>query len=514
MSITLPNPKSLAKNPTQSELADRAAAMPNSQLTEFGNYNVTARVTARSGGSTYLVTDDPSTTSKQTISRAEHDAMAAMQNEHIAGRDMLLLEGYIGAENSSMRVPSRLYIDASAPNIPAMQQHLYFPPDADWDAEDAFTVIYTPELAAEGYPNDRLIAIDIENWVTRVFNADYFGESKMGGLRMWNEWVYQRGGLAMHAGAKVIPTDERDKLGLIVGLSGTGKTTTTFTSQNESLPVQDDFVALTPGGEVLCTEDGCFAKTFGLDPDAEPIIHGALTRPVAWLENVAVDDDGNVDFFDDSHTANGRGTFELAEIEHFDPRKVGKADFLLILNRSETIVPAVAKMTSVEQAVAYFMLGETKGTSAGGAAEAGKSLRVPGTNPFFLRHDYLQGNRMAELIRSIPYDFEVYALSTGRVGGREDDAESKKIEIAHTSAIVKAIADGTITWTPDPDFGYYVAENVPGVDDVEVLQPARFYEARGRGDEYAELVASLKQDRREYLAGHTGLDPEVIEALG
>jgi phosphoenolpyruvate carboxykinase (ATP) len=237
-------------------------------------------------------------------------------------------------------------------------------------------------------------------------------------------------------------------------------------------------------------------------------------RPVAWLENVAVDDDGNVDFFDDSHTANGRGTFELAEIEHFDPRKVGKADFLLILNRSETIVPAVAKMTSVEQAVAYFMLGETKGTSAGGAAEAGKSLRVPGTNPFFLRHDYLQGNRMAELIRSIPYDFEVYALSTGRVGGREDDAESKKIEIAHTSAIVKAIADGTITWTPDPDFGYYVAENVPGVDDVEVLQPARFYEARGRGDEYAELVASLKQDRREYLAGHTGLDPEVIEALG
>ena len=29
------------------------------------------------------------------------------------------------------------------------------------------------------------------------------------------------------------------------------------------------------------------------------------------------------------------------------------------------------------------MLGETKGTSAGGADEAGKSLRVPGTNPFF-----------------------------------------------------------------------------------------------------------------------------------
>ena len=35
-----------------------------------------------------------------------------------------------------------------------------------------------------------------------------------------------------------------------------------------------------------------------------------------------------------------------------------------------------------------------KGTAAGGAEEAGKSLRVPGTNPFFpMLHD-LQGNKI------------------------------------------------------------------------------------------------------------------------
>ena len=46
------------------------------------------------------------------------------------------------------------------------------------------------------------------------------------------------------------------------------------------------------------------------------------------------------------------------------------------------------------------MLGETQGTSAGGEDEAGKSLRVPGTNPFFpLPHD-LQGNRFLELLGS------------------------------------------------------------------------------------------------------------------
>ena len=52
-----------------------------------------------------------------------------------------------------------------------------------------------------------------------------------------------------------------------MGLSGTGMTTATFTTQLGSQPVQDDFVALMPGGNVYTTENGCFAKTFGLtDP--------------------------------------------------------------------------------------------------------------------------------------------------------------------------------------------------------------------------------------------------------
>ena len=64
----------------------------------------------------------------------------------------------------------------------------------------------------------------------------------------------------------------RGTLFVISAPSGTGKTTTTFTTQNDSLAVQDDFVALMPGGKVFGTENGCFAKTFGLDPDFEPNI--------------------------------------------------------------------------------------------------------------------------------------------------------------------------------------------------------------------------------------------------
>jgi len=513
VSINLPQAKSVTVNPTQDELKAMVAQMPNAQLTEFNNWHVKARVTARSGGSTFIVTDDPGCTSKQTMSRAQYEAAAAKQDAYIQNCDMILVEGYIGPENSPMRVPARVYIERTNANIPAMQQQLYYPKDERWHEDDAFTVVYTPNLCAQEYPDERLIAIDLQHWVTRVFNVDYFGESKMGALRMWNEWVYQRGGLAMHAGAKVVPTGVGDKVVLIVGLSGTGKTTTTFTRQNSSLPVQDDFVALLPGGEVSSSEDGCFAKTFGLNPRDEPTIYGALTTPNGWLENVAVDKNGKVDFCDASYTANGRGTFELAMIDHYDPRKLGTADVLLILNRNDTIVPAVARMSSKEQAVAYFMLGETKGTSAGGAQEAGKSLRVPGTNPFFLQFDYMQGNRLGELIDSMDYDFQVYLLSTGRIGGGEDVSGSKKVKIQHTSAIVKGIAEGTISWEEDPDFGYLVATSVPDFDDLELLQPRRLYERLGRVEDYRRSVEHLKAERSAYMNEHSGLEHGYLEVL-
>jgi phosphoenolpyruvate carboxykinase (ATP) len=514
VAIELPKARSVSVNPTQDEMRRWVADMPNAQLTEFGNYNVRARVTARSAGSTFIVTDDPSFTPKQTMSRTEYAEVVRRQEAWIAEQDMIVVEGFIGPENSPLRRPTRVYIERANANVPAMQQQLYYPKDADWDENEAVTVVYTPNCPAEGYPDGKLVTIDLEEGVTRVFDIDYFGESKMGGLRMWMDWVYQQGGLAMHAGAKVIPTAGADKVCLIIGLSGTGKTTTTFTRQNGSLPVQDDIVALVAGGQVYSTENGCFAKTYGLDARYEPTIHGALTKPSAWLENVAVDESGRVDFFDDSYTANGRGTFSLAEIEHYDPRKLGQADFLLILNRNETIAPAVAKMSSTEQAVAYFMLGETKGTSAGGKDEAGKNLRIPGTNPFFMRQEYLQGNRLGELIRSMDYDFGVYVLNTGRVGGTEDVTGSKKVEIPHSSAIVKGIAEGTIPWERDPDFGYLVAGHVPGFDDAELLQPRRLYERQGRPDEYAQAVEDLKADRRAYMREHAGLEDGIVEALG
>jgi phosphoenolpyruvate carboxykinase (ATP) len=508
----LPDAKNVRVNPTAEELKELAAKMPNARRTVYENLNVQTEVLARSKASTFLVLDDSEASSQQAISREEGERIARLQDDYIAEQDMLVVDGYIG-DDPDFRTPARLYIEAANANIAGMQKQLYF----DVDDQDSFTpeltVIYTPNLKVDGgYPNDRVITVDLEHGVTRVLNSDYFGESKKGGLRMWNKLVYDRGGLPLHAGCKVIPTDSGDKVGLIVGLSGTGKTTTTFTKQNGSLPVQDDFVAMMPGGKVYATEAGCFAKTFALSEEDEPTIYGAVTKPEAYLENVSQDDQGNVDFFDTSYTQNGRATFAFSSIDAADARELQSADFLLILNRNENIIPAVAKLNA-EQAAAYFMLGETQGTSAGGAEEAGKFLRVPGTNPFWPDdHDH-QGNRFLELMGD--HQLDVYLMNTGRVGGADEVEGSEKVRIKHSSAIVKGIAEGSIEWTEDPDFGYQVAKRVPGIDedDSAVLRPKELYERLGRSDEYQKIVDRLKSERTEYLKKYPALSDAIINAV-
>ena len=499
-------------NPTTARLRELAEKMPNAVITEFGNVAVKARVDSRSTRSTFIV-DDSTNATKQTMTRAEYDRIAAQQDAYIADSHVVVVDGYIGSD-PAFCTRARLIMEAANANVAGMQQQLYYPVGDDYDPaawEPDTTVIYTPNLPAPGYPNDRVIAVDLTSNVTRVLNSDYFGESKKGGLRMWNNIVYNRGGLALHAGCKVMPVGGRPRGLLIVGLSGTGKTTTTFTTQLGSKPAQDDFIALMPGGKVYTTENGCFAKTFGLDPGFEPAIYNATTKPDAYLENVSVDSTGAVDFFDTSYTKNGRTTWPFSYVDPWSASDIPLAEFLLILNRNENIVPGVARLDRA-QAAAYFMLGETTGTSAGGKDEEGKFLRVPGTNPFFPRDMADMGNRMLELLDS--HELKVFVLNTGRVGGGDEHEGSKKVTIPYSSAIVQAIVEETISWTTDPDFGYEVAASLPGVDDPEIPQPRRLYERQGRMDEYTAMVARLKRERREYLSSFAGLDEAIVKSIG
>jgi phosphoenolpyruvate carboxykinase (ATP) len=87
------------------------------------------------------------------------------------------------------------------------------------------------------------------------------------------------------------------------------------------------------------------------------------------------------------------------------------------------------------------------------------------------------------------------------------------VRIKHSSAIVKGIAEGTIEWVRDPDFGYQVAASVPGIEDEEILQPRKLYERTGRADEYRDQVQRLKTERAEFLATFSSLSSEIVAAV-
>jgi len=562
---TAPNVGALAlkvhANPTQEEFQKLALAhTPNVLRTSRGSMNKVASIAkARSAANTFVIAADPSRHTCKTMLPADAQKYIDAQEAYIAAHELVRVDGYIGNHPAS-RVKATLWMTVEGANVAAMQQILYFPADrselANWEPQ--FQVIYTPGCPAEGQDKNRIILVDLDRYTTRILGSDYFGESKKGGLRMRNAKVFHEGGLVLHAGAKLTPVMGKDgkpdkKLILVMGESGTGKTTSTFSPQGNaevgfSQSIQDDMVMLYPHGKAYATENGCFAIAYGLREDSEPIIYRGAMAANAWLENVYQDAAGVMDFHKGTLTAdetkplhdvlarsgvaaadlaayesgaatyawtkNSRVIIPMSDIETAgDSLNLPPVAAIGVLNRNTNIIPGVVLFKNPAQAAAYFMLGETMGTAASGA-DAGKAKRSPFTNPFFPLRNEQMANRYMELDKTMPGVFN-FMMNTGWVCGDEADekaGKALKVKIRHSSAILQALADGSIEWTEDPDFGYQVATEIAGVP-AEILQPRKLYEAQGRMAEYAEIAKKLREERRAYLAGFPGIAPEIVAAV-
>ena len=123
-------------------------------------------------------------------------------------------------------------------------------------------------------------------------------------------------------------------------------------------------------------------------------------------------------------------------------------------------------------------------------------------------------DRYMELAATMPQVFN-FMMNTGWVGGDEKaEAEGRamKVKIRHSSAILQSLADGSIEWVDDVDFGYQRARRIEAVP-AELLDPRGYYERQGRLEEYGSIVARLKAERRKYLEGFPGMSRAILEAL-
>ncbi|MBI2346282.1 MAG: phosphoenolpyruvate carboxykinase (ATP) [Deltaproteobacteria bacterium] len=498
----------MIRNPSQKEL--RALALkhtPAVMETKYGNLNKISRNKARMAQYTYCLApeSEAGSYSGKVMDPAKAAALIAIQKKYLEAQgEAVAIEGYYGLGKEAVGV--EWIYSCEGANIAGMQQVLSFPRAAVESKEQlakpfapTFRIIFTPDCPAEGMPGRQAILVDLQNWTTYILGPDYFGESKKGVLRMLCDYLYQRNGLVLHAGAKVVQISAKRETMAIMGLSGTGKTTTTFSKQGElTHPVQDDMITLWPGGRYSVTENGCFAKTFGLTEQTEPVIYDGTIHPSAWVENVFVNSDGTYDFgkttLTPAEVAKWKETLCLtgASKENVEAYAAGKVrleeivdaggtprdgwDFVVwtqngrsiiplsairdaadltrelppigsmgTLNRDEgpeAATPGIVRFTSPAQAAGYFMLGETSKTGAAGK-ERGKT-RSPFTQPFFPRSHALQAKRFNELAATMKH-CTMWLMNTGYIAGDQRDVEAGKalkVKIAHSSAMLEALLGG------------------------------------------------------------------------
>ncbi len=487
-------PKMIIDNPPEEKLREWALEH-GGVITEFGNLSVVTNVRNRIAKFTEVVMGEPDPEDTQLI----HSVL-----EYLTGKEMIKLDRVM-CHTPGFKRNCRIYVTADYPRLPLMWGNTLFPPEG---GEPDFVAITVPE-----WPEKKVLVFP-ESGRTLILGSDYKGENKKAMLRQVMYWAKKEGNLGLHAASKVLRVHRDGKLRdfgfLLFGLSGTGKTSLSCHSHWLHAPErvvirQDDVVILRSDGSAIGTEESFYLKTDGLEPGSQSLLYAAAISPRAMLENVCVDPEtGKVDFFDTTLTSNGRAMVKRRDIAFTDDEiDLEKADFVVFINRRYDILPPVVRLTP-EWAAAAFMLGESVETSAGDPTQAGKSLRVVGTNPFIVGSQTEEGNIFLTILRNNP-DLQCFILNTGKIGGTD---RGRKITVKDSVRILEMIARDKIVWETDEFWGYEVPVQIPGLE-LSQFDLGNFYAE----EEIQELSEDLKQERLEWLSRFPGLNRDIANAL-
>jgi len=318
-----------------------------------------------------------------------------------------------------------------------------------------FIMIHIPEE----HPLRQQVLVIPEYKINIALGTDYMGEDKKGFLRqaMWT--ADQKGMLGLHAGTKIVTARSLDnKLKtygvFLFGLTATGKSTWSchqlgldHKRAEKTLVTQDDIVFLKKDGSALGSENNFFVKT-DVEKEYQEAMYNTLTDKSALLENVMIKADGEVDFMDESLTANGRAVVQRKKLrvdldgkmvdifsKSIDLPPLDELDGLIFafITRRNTIMSFSQQLTP-EQAVLAYLWGESTHSYASQPLKAGESVRIVGTDPFIIGSRAKKVNRFYEIIMTLvnnhPGKLKFMQYNTGGIGeiieSTEQDGQIKK----------------------------------------------------------------------------------------
>ncbi|WP_024788212.1 MULTISPECIES: phosphoenolpyruvate carboxykinase (ATP) [unclassified Lebetimonas] len=342
-----------------------------------------------------------------------------------------------------------------------------------------------PKWKEDGLNSDIFVAFNVEENTAVMTGTLYGGELKKGIFTMMNYWLPLEGKLSMHCSANV---GEKGDVALFFGLSGTGKTTLS-TDPNRKL-IGDDEHGWDDEG-VFNFEGGCYAKVINLDKESEPEIYNAIKRN-ALLENVVINEEGEVDFTDASKTENTRVSYPIEHIENHECTLTGGHPKNIIFLSADAfgVLPPVSKLTK-EQAMYYFLSGYTAkvaGTERG-ITEPVATFSACFGEPFLPLHPTVYAKLLGEKIDK--HGVNVYLVNTGWTGGPY--GVGKRMSIKDTRACINAILDGSIKMAEFeilPVFNLAMPKELAGVN-TKVLNPRNTWADKKAYDEQLKKLANM-----------------------
>ncbi|MEA3374093.1 MAG: phosphoenolpyruvate carboxykinase (ATP) [Campylobacterota bacterium] len=494
--LGIENVGALYHNLSYDELIDHELKNGECKLASNGATAVdTGIFTGRSPKDKYFVNQGPSNNYiawgdiNQKIDKALFDELLDVARKQLSDSDLYVTDLFCGASEASKR--SVRFVSQIAWQSHFVKNMFIRPTSTELQTfKPEFTVLNACKAVNDkwkehGLNSEVFVLFNVEENIAIIGGTWYGGEMKKGIFSMMNYWLPLENKLAMHCSANVGCDGDT---ALFFGLSGTGKTTLS-TDPNRRL-IGDDEHGWDDEG-VFNFEGGCYAKVINLDPKSEPEIYGAIKRN-ALLENVVMDQDGNIDYEDGGKTENTRVSYPIEHIVNHEPSlHAGHPKNIIFLSADAFgVLPPVSKLTR-EQAMYYFLSGYTAkvaGTERG-VTEPVATFSACFGEAFLPLHPTVYAKLLGEKIDE--YGVNVYLVNTGWTGGAY--GVGKRMSIKDTRACINAILDGSIN---ESEFRttktfHLSVPNTLGDLDPHVLFPREAWDDKEAFDEARDKLGQM-----------------------
>jgi len=332
-----------------------------------------------------------------------------------------------------------------------------------------------------------------------IGGTGYTGEIKKGVFSVLNFTLpVFKNVLPMHCSAN---TGIDNDTSIFFGLSGTGKTT--LSTDDSRKLIGDDEHGWTPNNRIFNFEGGCYAKVLNISKENENEIWNAI-KPGALLENVILDNDGFVDYSNESITQNTRVSYPIHHINNIMKPSCGSnlKNIFFLTADAFGILPPISKLNSSQSAY-HFISGYTSKLAG---TEEGINKPKPSFSacfgaPFLPLNPIEYAEMLINKMKKMKVN--VWLINTGWSGGPY--GIGKRINIKYTRAMIKYSINGKLEKLNKDNYNVHtifktqIPKICPNVPD-KVLCPELTWNNKNDYHKSALILAkNFKDNFRKYI---------------